>query len=85
MRNIDPIIILEKLENKINYRLDVIDYSIGSVTDNNIRKDCIRYTLDNLLSQDIIQKLEKIKRLKISNCHYKYAPEIRKTVIYYFL
>jgi len=85
MTNNDPISVLRNIETRINSKLDVIECDVGTVIDDCIPKKCIRFTLDKLESSDIIQKLEKIKKVKISECYYKYGPEIRMTVIYYFL
>lgn len=46
--------------------------------------NCTRLTLENLLPVEELEKLKRWKNIEISEARYRWAPEIRSTVIYVY-
>jgi hypothetical protein len=67
------------LENKTGCRLDVISISDGYLENT----PATAYVLENELTEPEKAKLQKYKRvLKVGTAQYRYAPEIKHSVIY---
>ena len=62
-------------------KLSVIAYDIGKITLNGERHKAERFTLGNL-NESQRQWLNGFSNVKISECSYRYAPEMKHPVVY---
>ena len=70
-----------KLYHFHNMIQDNIEYFDFQYVSNNQGQKGTRYLLSNPLTEEQKNKLEKYDNVIISECHYRYAPEIKHTTL----
>ena len=74
--------LIERIPDSV--KTEIVNYQCGQVTYNGKRVDCIRITLDRLLTDDEKTEMKRKRSIFGTNtvAHLASAPEIKKSVFY---